>query len=211
MEKNSNKSLIALIIILIIVIFGLVGYIVYDKVLVESETTTEARDGNNVEKQEVVSESEEVKELDKLEFESINGMRQVYVTEEGSISCSDCNPVSFENTKVIALEKASSCNGNYNIYMVTDNGKVYVNKSTSAYFEKIEPFEITTTEKIVDIENFDNSSVSCYSSNVALIGESGTKYYPMLECTDAGHTITKVTLTTDKEEFTTIGSVCIPK
>ena len=117
MEKKSSKGLITLIIVLIIVILGLVGYIVYDKVLLENESINEVKDENNVDEQNNISETEEVKELDKLEFESLNGKRQVYVAEEGSVVCSDCNTVSFENSKVIALDKASSCNGNYNIYI----------------------------------------------------------------------------------------------
>ena len=209
MEKKSSKGLIALIVVLIIIILGLVGYIVYDKVLLENEPVNETKNENIVENQEEIQEPQEVKELDKLEFESINGKRQVYVTEEGSVVCSDCNIVSFENSKVIALDKASSCGGNYNIYMLTDDGKVYVNKSTSAYFEKIEPFEIMINEKIVDIESYDSSSISCFRTNVALIGESGTKYYPVLECIDAGHTISKASLTNNEEEANS--SFCIPK
>ena len=93
--------------------------------------------------------------------------------------------------------------------MLTDDGKVYVNKSTSAYFEKIELFEILTNEKIVDIESYDTSSNSCFRTSVALIGESGAKYYPLLECVDAGHTISKASLTNNEESANSLS--CIPK
>ena len=52
MEKKSSKGLIALIIVLIIIILGLVGYIVYDKVLLENEPVNETKNENIVENEE---------------------------------------------------------------------------------------------------------------------------------------------------------------
>jgi len=62
-EKKNNKGIVWLIIILIVLILGLIGYIVYDKVVLdnnkENNTTTTTTEKNNAEK-EVVINSEEL-------------------------------------------------------------------------------------------------------------------------------------------------------
>ena len=67
-EKKNNKGIVWLIIILIVLILGLIGYIVYDKVVLnnnsinkneENNTTTITNEKNNIEK-EVVINSEEL-------------------------------------------------------------------------------------------------------------------------------------------------------
>lgn len=82
MEKEKGKSSSVSIIILVLIILGLVGYIVYDKVLLNKEETSETTITENNENTAVTNDSTNVKNMTQVLRTKVG---DIIVSTEGSV------------------------------------------------------------------------------------------------------------------------------
>ena len=81
-EKKNNKGLVWLIVILIILVLGLVGYIVYDKILLENEISVD--DNNITTTKQIVTENNNFKQIK----ETKNGIDVILEYYDDANGCS---------------------------------------------------------------------------------------------------------------------------
>ena len=207
------------IIIMTVIILGLGGYIAYDKLYTvkeedkheNSEKIKTSTDESKIQNQEVDNKAEDNL---KDEGETITQIiindysnRTAYI-ENGSLKISDANTLALDS-KIININYSRSCSGYYNIFLLTENGKVYSNSEITSNFFKYEPVNISKTKKIVSMKGFDQSSTSCNQRGVYFIGESGKTYEVKVDCSVNGNYVESSSLIESNGSH--VSDMCNPK
>jgi len=130
---------------------------------------------------------------------------------DGAIVVSDANTLTLEDDAFISLGESFTCGGNYHLYALTKQGKLFVNYETVRDFVKFEGVEVETSEPILAMKSYALESQTCGSQYLSFVGESHTVYYPEMECGLNHDHVKKVGFTTDRKKSEESIQVCIPK
>ena len=163
-EKKNNKGLVWLIVVLIILVLGLVGYIVYDKVLLNdkniSKNTTTNKISNNLLPQDI------------SDYETLiwnyNELYSYYFTMERTenFSCDNNN----EHCGTYNTYYKNNYNiGSYYKFIKIDNNKLYWNIDNEWVLDKNITEEITYLDIIVDFGQFQTIFVVTKNNNIYVI------------------------------------------
>ena len=127
-EKKNNKGLVWLIVVLIILVLGLVGYIVYDKVLTDKSTENINNSDSN---SEILNNEDEKVDLNnnyevfaknlKSQFSKYDSNNQSYLYVNSDILSDGYNVYLTENQTLFIKYLNKELNDKYGDYKIADN------------------------------------------------------------------------------------------